>query len=67
MSGWSQLECYEQEMLLLLDTLGKTYHDAAFILKCSEYDVTRLIASGRHKLAIGSRSEPEQYSKRENV
>lgn len=62
--GWAQLECYEQEILLLVDTLGKTYHDAAFILKCSEYDVARLVACGRCKLATGFCSEPEQHSKR---
>ena len=47
--GWAQLECHEQETLLLIDTLGKTYHDAAFILKCSECDVARLVACGRFK------------------
>ena len=62
--GWAQLECYEQEILLLVDTLGKTYHDVAFILKCSECDVARLVACGRCKLATGFYSEPEQHSKR---
>ena len=51
--GWAQLECYEQETLLLVDTLGKTHHDVAFILKCSECDVARLVARGRCKLATG--------------
>ncbi len=59
--GWAQLECYEQEILLLVDTLGKTYHDAAFILKCSECDVARLVASGRCKLVMGFHSESEQH------
>jgi DNA-directed RNA polymerase specialized sigma24 family protein len=57
--GWAQLECYEQETLLLVDMLGKTYHETAFILKCSEYDVARLIACGRCKLATGFCSQPE--------
>ena len=60
--GWAQLECYEQEILLLVDTLGKSYHDAAFILKCSECDVARLIVSGRCKLVMGFDSESEQHS-----
>jgi hypothetical protein len=62
--GWAQLECYEQEILLLVDTLGKTYHDVAFILKCSECDVARLVACGRCKLTTGFCSEPEQHCKR---
>jgi len=51
--GWNQLERCEQEALLLVDWLGKTYHDTAFILNSSERDVARNVAYGRCKLTRG--------------
>ena len=47
---WHLLEYSEQEALLLVDWLGKTYHDTALILNNSERDVARNIAFGRCKL-----------------
>ncbi|HQA29679.1 MAG TPA: hypothetical protein PLA02_10750 [Brevefilum fermentans] len=51
--GWDLLERCEQEALLLVDWLGKTYHDTALILNSSERDVARNIAFGRCKLTRG--------------
>ena len=51
--GWHLLEYSEQEALLLVDWLGKTYHDTALILNNSERDVARNIAFGRCKLTRG--------------
>lgn len=59
--GWNQLERCEQEAVLLVDRLGKTYPAAALILKCSEWDVARHIARGRCKLVMGFNSESEQH------
>lgn len=60
-SGWNQLECYEQEALLLVDVLGKTYQYAALILTCSEWNVTRLVARGRCKLSMAFHLVSEQH------
>jgi predicted DNA-binding protein (UPF0251 family) len=59
--GWNQLESDEQEALLLVDVLGKPYQCAALILKCSDWNVTRLVARGRCKLAMGFNLESEQH------
>lgn len=48
--GWDELAYHEQAMLLLVDVLGKSYSDTAAILKCSKWDVARLIAGARCKL-----------------
>lgn len=48
--GWQQLECCEQETLLLVDVLGKSYREAACIIGRSEREVARLIAKGRRRL-----------------
>lgn len=48
--GWDGLEFRDQETLLLVDVLGKSYSDTAAILKCSKWDVARLIAGARCKL-----------------
>jgi hypothetical protein len=51
--GWHQLERCEQEVLLLVDVLRKTYQDAALVLNSSERDVARSVAYGRCKLSNG--------------
>ena len=58
--GWRQLEHGEQEALLLVDWLGKTYHETAFILNSSERDVARNVAYGRCKLTRGFTPESEK-------
>ena len=58
--GWNQLERCEQEALLLVDWLGKTYHETAFILNSSERDVARDVAYGRCKLTRGFTPESEK-------
>ena len=58
--GWNQLERGEQETLLLVDWLGKTYHETAFILNSSERDVARNVAYGRCKLTRGFTQESEK-------
>ena len=58
--GWEILERCEQEALLLVDWLGKTYHETAFILNSSERDVARNVAYGRCKLTRGFTPESEK-------
>lgn len=48
--GWEQLKCHEREALLLVDVLGKSYQDAAFILNSSRDEITQNVASGRRHL-----------------
>jgi DNA-directed RNA polymerase specialized sigma24 family protein len=59
MSGWNQLEHSEQEALLLVDVLQKSYQNVAIILNNSESDVARVVARGRYKLIRNSDSVPE--------
>src|SRR5450756_2738201 len=47
--GWNQLERCEQEALLLVDWLGKTYQQTALVLDRSEGDVALTVAHGRCK------------------
>lgn len=49
--GWDGLERRVQEALLLVDSLRKTYREAALILGCPEDEVARAIANGRRQLA----------------
>ena len=49
--GWNQLERSEQEALLLVDLLGKSYPETALVLDRSEGDVALTVAHGRCKLA----------------
>jgi len=46
--GWYQLEHDEQEALLLVDDLQKSYQDAAVILNNSASGVARVVAQGSH-------------------
>ena len=48
--GWRQLEHGEQEALLLVDGLGKSYSETALILNRSEHDVALTVTHGRCKL-----------------
>ena len=59
MPGWNQLEHSEQEALLLVDVLQKSYQNVAIILNNSESDVARVVARGRYKLIRNSDSVPE--------
>lgn len=49
--GWKQLKLGEQEVLLLVDVLGKSYQDAAFILNNSWREIVQNVATGRLRLA----------------
>ena len=49
-SGWHQLECAEQQALLLVDLLGKSYQQTALVLDKSEHEVAVTVALGRYKL-----------------
>ncbi|MCE5207181.1 MAG: hypothetical protein LLG42_02605 [Chloroflexi bacterium] len=62
--GWNLLEQSEQEAILLVDVLGKTYRDAALLLNCSECDVARYVAFGRRKLTRSIHSKPELHKER---
>jgi len=57
--GWNQLEHNEQEALLLVDVLQKSYQEAAVILNNSVSGVARVVAHGRYKLIRNSDSVPE--------
>ena len=59
MPGWNQLEHSEQEALLLVDVLHKSYQNVAVTLNNSESDVARVVARGRYKLIRNSDSVPE--------
>lgn len=48
--GWRRLELDEQEALLLVDVLGKTYEQAALVLEKSDHEVAATVALGRYKL-----------------
>lgn len=58
--GWKQLECCEQEALLLVDVLGKQYLEAAFVLNCSWHELVQNVAIGRRSLARNIHSEMTQ-------
>ena len=62
--GWHLLECAEQEALLLVDWLGKSYPHAALVLDKSEHEVAATVASGRYKLIRSFRSESERDPER---
>jgi DNA-directed RNA polymerase specialized sigma24 family protein len=65
--GWHLLECGEQEALLLVDRLGKSYQQAALVLDTSEHEVAATVAMGRVKLTRSFRSEAERgEDRREN-
>lgn len=49
--GWNRLNSREQAALLLIDVLGRSYPEAAFLLDCRERKVSREVAGGRYKLA----------------
>lgn len=49
-SGWHELARSEQEALLLVDVLGKSYSQAAQVLGKYEREVAAAVASGRYKL-----------------
>ena len=51
--GWHLLECAEQEALLLVDLLGKSYPQTALVLDKSEHEVAATVALGRYKLTRG--------------
>ncbi len=55
--GWKQLKRGEQEVLLLVDGLGKSYQDAAFILNRSLREIARIMALGRRGLARSTYTE----------
>ena len=65
--GWHQLECAEQEALLLVDLLGKSYPQTALVLDKSEHEVAAIVALGRTKLTRSFRSESDEGTdRREN-
>ena len=65
--GWHLLECAEQEALLLVDLLGKSYQQTALVLDKSEHEVAATIALGRTKLTRSFHSESKQgKDRREN-
>ena len=65
--GWHLLEYSEQEALLLVDWLGKSYQLAALVLVKSEHEVAATVASGRYKLTRGFHLKSEQSkNRREN-
>lgn len=55
--GWKQLERCQQEALLLVDVLGKSYPEAAFVLHCSWRELVQNVALGRCFLSMSSHSE----------
>lgn len=57
--GWNQLDHSEQEALLLVDVLQKSYQNTAVLLNNSESDVAQVVAQGRYKLIRNSDSVPE--------
>jgi DNA-directed RNA polymerase specialized sigma24 family protein len=57
--GWNQLEHDEQEALLLVDVLGKSYLEAALVLNTSEHDLAVIVAHGRCTLTRCFNPEPE--------
>ena len=57
--GWHQLECAEQEALLLVDLLGKSYQQSALVLDKSEHEIAATVALGRYKLTRSFHSESE--------
>jgi DNA-directed RNA polymerase specialized sigma24 family protein len=57
--GWNQLERSEQEALLLIDLLGKSYPETALVLNCSEHDLGVTVADGRCKLTRSFKPEKE--------
>ena len=62
--GWHLLECDEQEASLLVDMLGKSYQQAAYVLDKSDHEVAATVAMGRYKLIRSSRSESERDPER---
>ncbi len=62
--GWHQLECAEQEVLLLVDLLGKSYQHTALVMDKSEHEIAATVASGRYKLIGSFPSETEREMKR---
>lgn len=65
--GWHQLECGEQEALLLVDLLGKSYQHTALVLDKSEHEVATTVALGRYKLTRSFHSESKRgEDRREN-
>lgn len=64
--GWNQLERSEQETLLLVDVLDKSYQYTALVLNCSERDVARTVSHGRYKLAdkVMPRNAPDRKLRR---
>ena len=61
---WHLLEYSEQEALLLVDWLGKSYQQAAYVLDQSEHEVAATVALGRYKLIRSFRSESERDPER---
>lgn len=57
--GWEELKRCEQEILLLVDVLGKSYSEAARIVERSQRDVTISILNGRQKLLFHSKIKSE--------
>lgn len=55
--GWKLLERQDQEVLLLVDMLGKTYQDAAFILDSSCQEIVQYVAMSRLNLTRGNHAE----------
>ena len=65
--GWHLLDYSEQEALLLVDWLGKSYPQTALVLDKSEHEVAATIALGRTKLTRSFHSESKQgKDRREN-
>ena len=62
--GLHQLECGEQEALLLVDLLGKSYQQTALVLDKSEHEVAATVALGRYKLTRSFHSESERDPER---
>lgn len=57
--GWEKLKRYEQEILLLVDVLGKAYLETVRIMDLLECDIARTLASGRQKLIHHSNLKSE--------
>ena len=58
--GWHQLEFGEQEALLLVDVLGKSYEQTALVLDQPKHEVAAIVALGRYKLTRSFQSESKR-------
>jgi hypothetical protein len=62
--GWHQLERAEQEALLLVDVLGKSYPQTGLVLNKSKHEIAATVALGRYKLIASFHLESERDPQR---